>query len=92
MSQKIEVRVVNTPPAHAERVEFMAVMGTRERPSQFAPSVKALVSTMKCVGCDTVNDDPGVGQVLKCNCGLSTLCTGAGVYIWRHEPATAERV
>lgn len=75
-------------PAHAERIAFDAVIGTRSQPSQFAPSVKALVSTMKCVGCNTIHDDPGIDKPLRCNCGLTTQCGGTIVHIWREkEPA-----
>lgn len=72
-------------PAHAERIAFDAVIGTRSQPSRFAPSVKAVVGTVKCVGCDTVHVDPDLTKTIRCNCGLSTRCEGVLIYIWREK-------
>lgn len=77
----------NIVPLYAERISFDVVCGTRKQPSKFAPTVEALVSTMRCVGCNKTHDDPGIGITLKCDCGLSTQYAPSGsVFIWRAEP------
>jgi len=78
----------NAIPAHAERVDLMAIYRTRRQPSKFCPSVEAVVAYFECPSCHKAHEHPGLDP-LKCSCGLSMQSDGAGIAIWRDAPATA---
>jgi hypothetical protein len=81
--------VINRPPEvpeFAEEVEYLDFKTTKRVPSQFAPSVNALVTTAKCPGCGTERPEPKLSLLEICACGLHSYRYSAlSIFIWRVE-------
>jgi|GEM_PF-3721691 len=78
-------------PAHAERIDFNAVMTTERRPSRYVPGIEALVATVRCPSCERTHEDPGINETIACPCGLFIRIGGMCAHIWRARPLQAVR-